>query len=344
MASRVALPVAFACAAGATLGGACGGAAGSPAVTMPSDSDAGALADGTTLAQNLEIAEGTTTTIAPGAHVVVGKGVTITVRGTLKIASAAGPHARFAAAAEDQAWGGIVVENGGDLEADGLDLDGTATGIDVRAGAVAAHYDDGTISHVANPFMVERGGRLDTAHATVVDATNTSSVNGEMHASYLDYDKDVLTSGIIMADALAVFDATDSTFHGTGIGGGDYIISYGATLVHVAYSTITDSHCAFHFDGLSQFQIDHVTAGAPAPTAAGNRNSWGAMLYGSGAGPSTISASNFMNAEMNLDEENDNGPLTITDTYTTGRNATDSAWTWAAADVATAPIPDAHPR
>jgi hypothetical protein len=338
--------VAFAAGAAAVLAGAgCGGAVSSPPMKMSqAPADPSTLTAGTTLAEDLVIAEGTTTTIDRGAQLIAESGVTITVRGTLKIASAAGTHARISAAGAGQTWTGLVVENGGDLEADGLDLDGAATAIDVRAGAAAAHFDDGTIMNVPVPFMVERGGRLDTSHATVVDATSASSVNGELHASYLDYSRDVLATGIVMGDALAVFDATDSTFHGTGIGGNDYIVSYGAALVHIAYSTITDSHCAFHFDGLSQFQIDHVTAGASSPTGMPNQNYWGAMLYGSGVGPSTISASNFMNVEMNLDEQNPNGPLTITNTYTTGKNATDSMWTWLPAEVATAPIPDAMPR
>jgi hypothetical protein len=105
------------------------------------------------------------------------------------------------------------------------------------------------------------------------------------------------------------------------------------------------SHCAFHFDAVDRFEIDHVTAGAATPAGAGKLNNYGAMLYGSGAGPNVISNSNFMNAEVNLDLQGANGPITITNTYSTGLNsAADGSWTWAAADVAAAPIADARPR
>ena len=69
------------------------------------------------------------------------------------------------------------------------------------------------------------------------------------------------------------------------------------------------------------------------------------MLYGSGAGPNTISNSNFMDTEANLDEEFENGPITITNTYTSGGiNTSMPTWTWLPADVAAAPIADAKPR
>jgi hypothetical protein len=321
------------------------GCSGTKADATP-DAGADVWSDGQTFTTSLEIAEGSTMTIAPGAKLVAGKGVTLTVRGTLKIASAAGTHARIGAAVAGQTWGGIVVEDGGDLEADGLDLDGAAAALDVRAGAAAAHYAHGTISTTSIAFTVERAGRLDLLHATVLAAAQPSTVNGQLHASYLDYEKTGLASGIVMGDATAVFDVSDSKFHGAGVGGSDYIISYGADLVHVAYSTVTDSHCAFHFDFLNRFELDHVTAGATSPTGDVNQNVWGAMLYGSGAGPNVISNSNFMNGEMNLDQQGMNGPLTITNTYSTGRNAQDdpSGWTWLPADVVTAPIVDAQPR
>ena len=89
------------------------------------------LEDGATLAAPLEIPAGTTATIPSGAKIVAAPGVTITVRGVLTIASA-GAHARIAAAQPDgtHAWGGIVVESGGRLDADGLELAGAATALD----------------------------------------------------------------------------------------------------------------------------------------------------------------------------------------------------------------------
>ena len=71
---------------------------------------------------------------------------------------------------------------------------------------------------------------------------------------------------------------------------------------------------------------------------------WGALLYGSGAGPNTISNSNFMAVYENLDQQFDNGPLTITSTYTSGgTNTAMPSWTWPPADIATTPALDAQP-
>jgi hypothetical protein len=302
--------------------------------------------DGTAFSAAVEIAAGTTVTIAPGAHLTMAGKFPITVRGTLKVASAAGTHARIAAADAMGQWTGLVVENGGTLAADGLDLDGAQTALDVRAGAAGARYDDGTITNALSAFDIKRAGRLDTAHSHVVTPQSASGISGEFHASYLDYDKEPFVGGFIVGDALAVFDVTDSTLHGVpSTQGADYITSLGATLVHVAYTTITDSHCAFHFDGLDKFEIDHVTAGAASPTAPPDKNSWGGMLYGSGNGPNVIKDSNFMNLSQNLDLEGQNGPLTITNTYTTGKNVNEAGtWALSATESAPAIIPDAMPR
>jgi hypothetical protein len=239
----------------------------------------------------------------------------------------------------------VIVAAGGKLDADGLDLDGAPKALHLLTDSAPSRYDHGTISGVETPFDVEVGARLDTAHATVVGATSSSGINGELHASYLDYEKTELPGGIIMGDAAAVFDVTDSILRAPGPFGSDYVISYNAKLVRMTYSTITGSHCAFHFNDVSRFEIDHVTAGAATPTGPSKLNAYGAMLYGSGRGPHVISNSNFVNADVNLDLQGANGPLTITNTYTTGLNsAPDGAWTWAPADVAAAPIADAKPR
>ena len=317
------------------------GCSGGGAPTMPTG-NAGGLTDGAALTASLEIPAGETITIPPGAKIVAAPGVTITVRGVLVVASASA-HARIAAMDAKQSWGGISVESGGRLDADGLDLVGATTALQVGGGSLGARYDDGTITDAMVPFQIDKGARLDTAHAAVVGAGAASGISGEFHASYLDYETSAASGGLIIDDAAAVFDATDSTFHGATISGGDYITSYAAALVHVAYSIVTDAHCAFHFDDVARFEIDHVTAGADSPTAPGNFVAYGAMLYGSGAGPNVISSSNFT-ASTGLDQEFQNGPLTITNTYTTGQNSSDGTWTWPPADVASAPIPDAQPR
>jgi len=304
------------------------------------------LSDGAQVTASLEIPAGSTVTIPAGANIIAAPGVIITVRGVLSIASP-DLHARIATATPnpDQAhsWGGIVVESGGRLDADGLDLAGAATALTVNAGSLGARYDDGTITGAQVPFQIAVGARLDTTHATVVSAGDASSIAGEFHASYLDYDTSAsVLGGLITKDPTAIFDATDSTFHGSANAGNDYIVSYASSLVHVAYSTITDAHCAFHFNAVTRFEIDHVTAGASSP--AGPGVIYGAMLYGSGAGPNVISNSNFIGAEVALDQQSTNGPLTISNTFAQGHVSILPTSTWLPADVAPAPISDAKPR
>jgi hypothetical protein len=323
----------------------CSGGASSMAMTTP-PADTGGLDDGATLTAPLEIPAGTTATIPPGAKIVAAPGVTITVRGVLVVASAK-KHARIGTATpptdSTQEWGGVVVESGGQLQADGLDLDGASQALWLKGGSLPSRYDEGTISDAQVPFQIDKGARLDTAHAAVAAAGAASGISGEFHASYLDYETTGLSGGLITSDATAVFDATDSTFHGANVGGGDYITSYAAALVHVAYSTINDAHCGFHFNDVDRFEIDHVTTGTRAGAMPGPWVVYGAMLYG-GTGPNVISNSNFAGTEFALDQEQAQGPLTITNTYTNGPNTMNPTWTWAPADVATMPIPDAKPR
>jgi hypothetical protein len=308
----------------------------------------GGLADGTEVMTPLEIPAGSTMTIPAGAKIVAAPGVVITVRGVLSIASAAA-HARIATTAphpdQAHAWGGIVVESGGRLEADGLDLAGATTALTVNAGSLGARYDDGTITDASVPFQIAAGARLDTKHAAVVNAGAASGIAGELHASYLDYDTSAdVVGGLVTTDPKAIFDATDSTFHGTANAGNDYIISYASSLVHVAYSTVTNAHCAFHFNDVARFEIDHVTAGASSPADPGGGVVYGAMLYGSGAGPNVISNSSFMGSVFDLDQQNGNGPLTISNTFAKGQVSILPTATWLPADVAKTPIGDAKPR
>jgi hypothetical protein len=325
--------------AAASLAACSGTGAAPPALVDPS-----VWGDGHALTVATDIPPGTVATIAPGAHVSAAAGVTITVRGRLQIANATGPRATIAPAVSGETWGGIIVESGGTLSADGLDLGGATTALDVRAGDVAASYAHGTITAVQTPFQVARDAQLEVAHVTVVGSTASSGISGAFRASTLDYERSGGSGGVIMGDANAIFDVADSSFHGVGGAGGDFIISYGAALIHVAYSTVTNAHCGFHFDGVERFELDHVTAGATSPTGPGDGNAWGAMLYGSGAGPNVISNSNFMDLEANLDLQGTNGPLTITNTFSTGKNLVAGTWTWLPPDVATAPIANAKPR
>jgi hypothetical protein len=316
--------------------------------SMAPAGSSGGLADGAEVMTSLEIPTGSTIAVPAGAKIVAAPGVVITVRGVLSIASAPA-HALIATASphpdQAHAWGGIVVESGGRLEADGLDLAGATTALTVNAGSLGARYDDGTITDAQVPFQIAAGARLDTKHAAVVNAGAASGIAGELYASYLDYDTSPdVVGGLITSDAMAILDATDSTFHGTANAGNDYIISYASSLVHVAYSTITNAHCAFHFNDVARFEIDHVTAGASSPAGPGGGVVYGAMLYGSGAGPNVISNSSFMGSAFDLDQQSQNGPLTISNTFAAGQVSILPTTTWLAADVAKTPIGDAKPR
>jgi hypothetical protein len=325
----------------------CSGGAMTPSGSSPPGS-AGGLGDGAVVTAAMEIPAGSSVTIPAGAKIVAAPGVVITVRGVLAVASPRA-HARIATAAphpdQEHAWGGIVVESGGRLDADGLDLAGAATALTVNAGSLGARYDNGTVTDGQVPFEIAAGARLDTRHVTVVNAGGASGIGGEFHASHLDYETslDVL-GGFIMTGPSATFDATDSSFHGTPGGGNDYIISYASRFVHVAYSTITDAHCAFHFNNVDRFEIDHVTAGAPSPAGPAGGVVYGAMLYGSGAGPHVISNSSFMGTDFDLDQQNANGPLTITNTYAKGHVTLLPTSTWLPGDRAASPISDAKAR
>jgi hypothetical protein len=156
---RRAVPALVVCLAAGCSGGAMAPAGGSQG-----------FADGDQLTASVEIAAGSTVTIAPGAQLTAAPGVVITVRGVLSVASAE-KHARIAPsqAAPADSWGGIVVESGGRLDADGLDLAGATTALTVNAGSLGARYDDGTITDAQVPFQVATGARLDTAHAAVVN-------------------------------------------------------------------------------------------------------------------------------------------------------------------------------
>ena len=124
---------------------------------------------------------------------------------------------------------------------------------------------------------------------------------------------------------------SDSTL--TGIGGGDYVVSRAGKLVKVEYSTITGSHCGLHFNAVDKFVIDHVSD---------DQNSYGAMLYGSGAGPNQILSSNVRSTDKDLDFSGSNGATTIDKSFTGGKNtlAANAVLT----NAATQPIATAKPR
>lgn len=296
-------------------------------------------ADGKHLTTAVTIPAGRVVELAAGATVTVDAAATITVSGTLRGASGT---------LRGSAWGGLVVASGGVVSLSGVTLAGATTAFDVRGGGRAT-LTGGTITGANTPFLMAAGSALSLAHVAVTGASAQSTIAGQFDAAYLDYQKVGGSEGLVLSDPQAVVTISDSTFSGTTTGAGDYLVSSAARSLRVEYSIIRGAHCGFHFGAVGQFVIDHVTSGGLAVSVApGDTNAWGGMFYGAGAGPNVISNSNFVDTGEDIDLIGSNGTLTILNTHTGGRdNLAPSAGTtfsWAPAEHAAAPIPDAHPR
>jgi hypothetical protein len=165
----------------------------------------------------------------------------------------------------------------------------------------------------------------------VTGTIGESTVKGSFTASYLAYTKSASGEGIVAEDPTAILSITDSTLTGSGPAG-DMVVSDSAAQVNVAYTKITNVHCAFHFNGLSSFDISYTTA---------ETNAYGAMLYGSsGAGPFTIEHSNIEgNSVYALDEEGTNGTIVLEGSYVSGMSNVPGA-----TSPQTSPIANAGPR
>jgi hypothetical protein len=293
----------------------------------------GTWADGMKITSNILISAGATVTIAPGATITVSPGVSITIQGTLK-ATTNTAHAKLTS--PDAAWGGLVVASGGTLTADSLDLSNAAVAIWTRAGDADATYANGAIT-AAQPFNMEKGSKLSVSHASA-KGSGESAIAGSFTAKYLAYDK--AGSGLYVDDPAGVVSVEDSTL--TGNGGGDYLIVNAAASFAVSYTTITGSHCPFHFSGggPTKYTIDHVSDDV---------NGSGFMLYGSGAGPNTISNSNFRDSVSNLDISGGTpGKVTLTNNFfggmATAGNITKSSGPFTVVSTAPAAINNARPR
>jgi hypothetical protein len=247
------------------------------------------------------IEAGVTVTIAPGAKITCAKDGVITVLGTLTASSSAA-HASISC----EAWSGIAVGDGGKLALDGLDIANASNGLEIQSRG-SGTYANGTINGSQTPFLMGVGSKLSVSHAKVTNPTGQSQIKGTFTASYLDYDK-AGNEGLILGDATGALDISDSLLHGSG--GGDFVVSEAGGTVKVAYTKITGAHCGFHFDSVSSFTIDHVTSD----------DVYGAMLYGSGTGPNTISYSNITGISNSIDLQGTNGQITISHSYI-GSNA-----------------------
>jgi hypothetical protein len=92
----------------------------------------------------------------------------------------------------------------------------------------------------------------------------------------------------------------------------DFLVSAGgAAKFHVAYSDISNVHCAFHFDTVSEFDVSYTNI---------HDNAWGFMLYGSGgAGPLSVTYTNVVtNSAYAYGTIGSNGPITFDHDYVNG--------------------------
>lgn len=281
--------------------------------------------DGKQLTGSVTIKPGATVDIDPGASVTVATDAAITVKGTLSVKAGA-THAKLGG----KNWKGIVVASGGSLVVDGLDITDAENGVWTMAGNTDAKLTNGIITNAQAPFKMEPGSTLTVLKTNVVKATGASLIAGTFSGSFMNYDKGS-AGGLELNDAAGSMTISDSVLRG--VGGGDYVVSRAGKLVKVEYTTISGSHCGLHFDAVDRYVIDHVSD---------DQNSYGAMLYGSGAGPNQIISSNVRSTEKDLAMSGTNGVLTIDKSYTGGKNTLQA--NAQITNAATAPIADAKPR
>ena len=297
-------------------------------------------ADGKQLTTSVTIGANVVVTIAPGATIHAAKDVEVTIQGTLT--SAGGAEAAITSSAAT--WVGLLVDKGGTLSLKQVDLANTSVGaISVNVGAVSASYDSGTITASAAPFLVQAGAKLTTSHAFVKGSLGASRIQGELDASYLDYDANK-QDGLTAESDKAVLFIEDSELHGVSGQDGDMIVSYlGAETIHVAYTEIKNVHCAFHLERMSNLDVSYVNA---------TGNSYGFMLYGSlSAGTRKVDSMNIDGElQWGIDEEDGdiNGPISITNAYFAS-NAYGDVHLQTGSNIsitqnATAAIATAHPR
>jgi hypothetical protein len=279
-------------------------------------------ADGKKIESNVTISAGATVEIAPGATITVSPDVAITVKGTLKVSSTA-KHAKLTGTK----WAGVVIAKGGTLAANGLDIENASAALWTQAGNADAKVTNGVIV-AESPFKMEPGSKLSILKSNV-KASGGSAIAGTFTASYMVYDKGT-SGGLTLNDPAGSMSISDSELKGNG--GGDYVISSAGKELKLEYTTISGSHCALHFSGIDQYTLDHVSA---------DQNDWGAMLYGSGAGPHTITSSNIRNNMQDLDMQGQNGPLTVSKSLSTKNKGLPSG---TIAEPVTNPVPDAKPR
>jgi hypothetical protein len=288
--------------------------------------------DGTVLTGNVTIAKDGNVTIEPGAKVTCADGATLHVQGTLR-AQAKANHAKITCTR----WAGLVVSAGGLAELEGVDLENGLVGIATAPGALDSVYTEGSLVNSLKPFVVSKDSKLTLANVKATTPaklgageSSQADVEGVLVASRLDYDAQA-SEGISVRQG-GQLDLQDSTIHGSG--GADLVSAYGAKKVKLSYSTFKGSHCGIHIEPSESFEIDHVTS----------ESTYGITIYGSGAGPNTVKASNLTGAAAWLDFAGENGAITFENVFTTGTEVLLGGPVPPTITKASAPVPDAKPR
>lgn len=288
--------------------------------------------DGLVLSGTVTIAKDGNVEIAPGARITAAEGALLRVEGTLR-AKASASRAKITS----PRWQGVIVAAGGKADLEGVELENGLVGVATAEGAQDSRFADGAIINSLKPFVVKKGSKLTVSNtkATTPEVlakgdTSQADVEGSLVATKLDYDARA-SEGISVRPG-GELDLQDSVVHGTT--GADLISAYGAKKVKLAYSTFKGSHCGIHIEPSESFEIDHVTS----------ESTYGITIYGSGAGPNTVKASNFTGTGAWLDFAGQNGMITFDNVFATGAEILNGGPVPPTIKKAAAAIPDAKPR
>jgi Right handed beta helix region len=289
--------------------------------------------DGLVLTGTVTIAPDANVEIAPGAKITCAEGGTLFVAGTLR-ARAAATHAKITCAR----WSGLIVNAGGHVDLEGVELENGLLGLGTATGAVDSTFSEGAIINTLKPLAIGPTSKLTITKSKLstpvkvgASEISISTVEGTLIASRIDYDANS-NEGVSVKKG-GELDLQDSTFHGKN--GLDLVSAYGAKHVKIAYSTFLGAHCGLHIQPSESFEIDHVTS---------DSNIYGITIYASGNGPNLVTASNFTGAAAWLDFQGDNGPITFDGVYTNGSEIMTGGPPPSVKNKATAPITDAKPR
>ena len=289
--------------------------------------------DGLVLTGTVTIAGDANVEIAAGATITCAEGGSLFVAGTLR-ARAAAKHAKITC----PRWAGLFVSVGGHLDLEGVELENGIVGVSTATGAGDSTFTDGALLNTLKPLVIAMGSKLTiskskltTPAKTGPQEISTSEIDGTLIASRIDYDANG-HEGITVKKG-GELDLQDSTMHGKNAA--DLVSAYGAKHVKVAYSTFTGAHCGLHIQPSESFEIDHITS---------DSNIYGITIYSSGAGPNTVTASNFTGTADWLDFQGDNGAITFDGVYTSGAEVVTGGPPPTVKNKVTQPITDAKPR